>query len=245
MYIYETELQLKAKIQVGKTVIMAGIVAKEVQDTAAAIMSSPTLPKTKERLSATPVTEEELTDTSSVGKTEQPLKVKTSASVKEKNKSGPPNARKRIGKGSNATVKAYRNISFPFMFAYNRLVGLDQVNETSVYARHLPAFFIIPKEREREVMPYTRKHVLRLDDGKLVVAVKDLKNCRDSRNWYARQHAKLDKDLALLKFTDEIIRELDEKSTRQFGRYLLHTWDSGMQKGHEEILFQRKVRGLE
>jgi len=157
---------------------------------------------------------------------------------------GQNSKKKRIGKGLSSRMRFFKNALYPVAFAYNKMVGLPSFSKVKIYRQHLPKFFAVPKNRKREVMPFIRKHTLSLKNGQMVVAVKDLKTCMDSKAWYAKQKGRLDKELTALKLTEATISELDALSSQEFGRYLLEAWDSGMRKAEEEIEWQLKVRGV-
>ena len=149
----------------------------------------------------------------------------------------------RKGTGAGIGTKSYRAAMYPILWIYNKAVKSKPVDSVKIMNKHLPEFYIIPKNRETEILPYVRKHVLTLKDGKKVVALKDMQNCRDSRSWFAKQKSTLEKDLTLMKYSRELIEEMDVKSDSEFGRFLKHQWDSAITRGQEEIVFQQKIRG--
>jgi hypothetical protein len=112
-----------------------------------------------------------------------------------------------------------------------------------VKIQHLPLFFVIPRQTEADVMPWVKKHVVHLKDGRRVIAEVDMMNCRDSRAWYKKKGKKVvARYLVVMKYTKEIIDELDAESPLLFGRYLKAEWDSGLLRAAEEIKYQKSVR---
>ncbi len=149
---------------------------------------------------------------------------------------------RRIGKGSPISTRVYRQIKYPWAWLLNRFLPNKPVDRVKVMSRYLPAFYVIPKNREDEVLPYVKRHVIQLKSGSKLIALRDIKGCRDSRRWYEGKKQTFESELVLLKYTKELIEELDVMSDKVFGRNLKQYWDSCILRAEEEIDFQKRVR---
>ncbi len=151
-------------------------------------------------------------------------------------------ASQRIGKGSKLMTKMLRKVKYPWVWIFNRLTRPGPVSAVKVMSRYLPTFYLIPKEKEGEVLPYTKRHIVKLHSGRTLISRRDITRCGDSQKWYQDNKQNLEKDLVKLKYSKELIEELDKISDHQFGRCLKFHWDSCVIKGQEEIKFQNLVR---
>ncbi len=148
----------------------------------------------------------------------------------------------RIGQGSGFKMKSLRKVKYPWMWTYHRLAKPSPVDGVKVMSKYLPTFYVIPEKSVPAVLPYIKKHMIKLEDGTNLVSLKDIKGCLDSRKWYMGQKQSFKKDIEQLKYTKEIIEELDNMSEEEFGRNLRVHWDSCIMKAEDEMKFQMMIR---
>ncbi len=150
----------------------------------------------------------------------------------------------RIGKGSGVSTRLIRKVKYPWMWIFNKLSSSksEPVDGVKIISKFLPTFYIIPNPSITPVLPFIRRHMIRLKNGPHVIALKDIMGCQDSRNWYEGQKKTFKQDMPQLKYTKEIIEELDKLSEQCFGQSLRAHWDSCIMKAEEELKFQLMVR---
>ena len=150
--------------------------------------------------------------------------------------------------GSSLGMSFRRWVKFPFSWLYHKTFGYPPIRNVEVLSKFLPIFYRISDEFRHDALPYVKSHAIYLnddDDQEVLVAEADLKHCRDSKHWFVRNRSRLieKKRLTVVRYSEQIISELDEISETQFGRFLRHKWDSGKLKAFEEIQYQKRVRG--
>ena len=145
---------------------------------------------------------------------------------------------------TSPSKRVWRNVKYPFYWSYFKLFRPDPINETKIMAKYLPVFLVIPVEKALTIMLYVKKHAFKLRDCRLVVALEDVKNCGDSKAWFLKEGNQMVKnnDLKCLEYTKELIEELDDTSSKEFGFFLKELWDMGMKRGEESIAWRQKVR---
>ena len=127
----------------------------------------------------------------------------------------------------------------------HKVYGLKDIDETATLSQYLPTIFVVSKEYEKDVLVYAKKHSMKLLDGRLIVAENDLANCPDSKVWFnKKKDTILRKKVTPVRFTSEMLDELNMRSKFEFGKSLSDRWIKGKLLGIAKLSYLKKIRGL-